>query len=200
MNLLYHEDLRDYSMSDYLKTIDKKDLLYKTWDVGDCWDQGPTNNSCVGYACSSLVEADPKPVKPAPDPEDIFALAKKLDTKERKGTGIREGLKALQSMGYVKSYYWTDQVTEIVVALLNLGPVVVGIDFYNSMRGVTDRMYASGGIAGQHAVLAYGVDLVKSDFLILNSHGPEWGRLGKARVSFNTMAKILKYGFAIEKP
>lgn len=198
MNLPYHEDLKDYSMSDYLSKIEKKNLVYKTWKTGEVWDQGP-NNSCVGYTCAMLLESDPKPVKPVPDPEKIFALAKTFDTVEKTGTGMRSGLKALQKMGYVKSYYWTDEITEIVVAVLNLGPVGVGIDFYSSMRLATDRLYASGGIAGQHALVVYGVDLKKEDFLVVNSHGPEWARLGKARISFATMAKIFKYGFAIEK-
>ncbi len=198
MTLDYHEDLKDYSMSDYLAKIEKKNLVYKTWKTGFVWDQG-MNNSCVGYACAMLLESDPKPVKPVPDPELIFTEAKKFDTVQKTGTGIRSGLRALQEMGYVKSYYFTDEITEIVVAVLNLGPVIAGVDFYTSMLKPVDRLYASGGIAGSHAFVVYGVDLKKEDFLVVNSHGIEWGRLGKSRISFATMAKIFKYGFAIEK-
>lgn len=197
MNLPYHEDLRDYSMADYLAKIEKKNLIYKTWKISDIYDQG-LNNSCVGYACALLLESEPN-IKKTPDPEVIFTEAKKFDTKEKVGTGIRSGLKALQSMGYVKSYYWTDEITEIVVAILNLGPVIAGIDWYYGMNNATDHLYASGGFQGNHAILVYGVDLKKQEFLIANSHGYNWGTLGTARVSFATMAKIFKYGFAVEK-
>lgn len=197
MTLDYHEDLRDLSLTAYLTKIGKKNLIYKVWDRGEVWDQGG-QNSCVGFACAMLLESDPKAVK-SPDPDLIFQEAKKFDAAAKTGTGIRSGLKALQKMGYVKSYYMTDEITEIIVAVLNLGPVVVGIDFYHGMIKAVDRLYASGGIAGQHAVVVYGVDLKKEDFLIVNSHGVEWGVLGTARVSFATMKKIFKYGFAIEK-
>ncbi len=198
ISLPYHEDLRDFSMADYLAKINKKGLVYKTWKTGEVWDQG-MNNSCVGYSCAMLLESDPKPVKPVPDPELIFTEAKKFDTVQKTGTGIRSGLKALQKMGYAQSYYFTDEISEIIVAVLNLGPVIAGVDFYTHMLKATDRLYASGGVAGSHALVVYGVDLKKEDFLVVNSHGREWGRLGKARVSFATMKKIFKYGFAIEK-
>lgn len=199
MNLPYYEDLRNYSLADYLESIDKKGIVYKTWKLGNIYDQ-EGSNSCVGYACALLLESDPRPVKNPPTPEAIFDKAKEIDSDARKtGVSLKAGLKALQKMGYVKSYYYADKIDEILVAVLNLGPVVVGIDFYFGMQNCNGRLVASGGILGSHALVIYGVNLNKKEFLVANSYGGGWGALGTAVVDFDTMNKIFKYGFAIEK-
>lgn len=200
MNLPYYEDVKDYPLSKYLESIDKKDLVYKTWKIGDIWDQGPSNG-CTGYAAALLLESDPKPVKNIPDPEVIFAEARKIDNSPTKtGASIKGALKALQKLGFVKSYYMADKIDEILIAVLNLGPVVVGIDFYSGMlKSTNGKMIAAGGVIGSHAVVVYGVDLEKQEFLVANSHGVEWGIHGTASVSVETMNKIFKYGFAIQK-
>lgn len=199
MNLPFYEDIKDWPLSRYLDSIEKKNLKYKTWKIKQPWDQG-TNNSCVGYACNMLLECDPKPVKTAPDPEKIFAEARLIDNSPNKtGVSIKSGLKALQKMGYVKSYYYADKIDEILIAVLNMGPVVVGIDFYYGMQNCSGILASSGGVMGQHAMVVYGVDLKKNHFLAINSWGTEWGRLGTCTIDMDTMNKIFKYGFAIVK-
>lgn len=197
MNLPYYEDIRDYSLSDYLKTINKKGLIYKVWNRGDVYEQ--QGNSCVGAACATLLEAEPSPIK-SPDPLTLFEEARKHEPdKTKQGVGLRAGLKALQSLNLIKSYYISDKIDEILIAVLNMGPVLVGVDLYASMRNCTGRIGIGGSIVGSHAMVVYGVDLEEQHFLIVNSWGYKWGHLGTAEISFPTMEKIFKYGFAVEK-
>lgn len=200
MNLPYYEDIKDWPLSKYLESIDKKDLVYKTWKIGEILDQGPSNE-CVAYACTYLLESEPSPVKNPPSTTEIFKKAKEIDSDPRKtGVSIKAGLKALEKMGFVKSYYYADKIDEILIAVLNMGPVVVGIDFYSGMsQSSNGKMIAAGGILGSHAVTIYGADLENQNFLVVNSYGPQWGIMGTAKVSFDTMNKIFKYGFAVVK-
>lgn len=199
MKLPFYEDIKDWPLSKYLESIDKKNLIYKTWKLGEIFDQ-EGSNSCVGYACHLLLDSEPDKVANPPSPESIFEEAKKIDTDPKKtGVSLKAGLKALQKLGFVKSYYYADKIDEILIAVLNMGPVVIGIDFYFGMKDCNGRLAASGGIMGSHALVVYGVDLESNDFLIANSYGGNWGDLGTARVDFKTMHKIFKYGFAIKK-
>ncbi len=199
MNLPYYEDIKDWGLDKYLQSIDKKNISYKTWRTGKIYNQ--ESASCVGCAAALLLSSEPNPIAFAkvPSPEEILAEAKKFDTTEKVGTSLKSGLKALQKMGFVKSYYYSDKIDEILVAILNLGPVAVGVDWHYGMDDCNGRLAISGGVVGQHALLIYGVDLDRKDFLIANSYGVGWGQGGKARVDFATMNKIFKYGWAIEK-
>lgn len=199
MDLPYYEDIKDWGLDKYLQSIDKKGLTYKTWQTGKIYNQ--ESPSCVGCAAALLLSSEPKAMEfsKVPKPEFILSEAKAFDTTEKTGTSLKSGLKALQKLGYVKSYYYSDKIDEILVAVLNLGPLAVGVDYYYSMNDCTGRLTAAGGVLGQHAFVIYGVDLDKKDFLVANSYGVGWGWKGKARVDFATMNKIFKYGWAIEK-
>ncbi len=199
MNLPYYEDIKDWGLDKYLQSINKKNIVYKTWKTGKIYNQ--ESPSCVGCAAALLLSSEPNPIAFAkvPDPEFILKEAKKFDETAKTGTSLKSGLKAIQKLGYVKSYYYSDKIDEILVAIMNLGPVIVGVDWYHGMNDCTGQLIAGGGVAGNHAFLIYGVDLEKKQFLLANSFGEGWGWKGKAQVDFVTMNKIFKYGWAIEK-
>lgn len=196
MKLPYYEDVKDWSLNKYLESIDKKDLIYKVWKTGPAFEQ--KSQSCVGCACAQLLISDPNP-KPSPTPEWILKEAKKYDKNPLEGTTLKSGLEVLRHLGHIKSYYVADKIDEILVALLNLGPVIVGVDWYHSMMDVFNTVKVYGGVAGNHALVVYGVNLAESKFLLMNSFGESWGVGGRASISFTNMNKIFKYGFSVEK-
>ncbi len=194
-NVPFLEDLRDLSMAQYLETINKKNLTYKVWKLGPLLEQ--TEASCVGCACKLIVESEPK-ARPAKSEKEIFELARKIENNPKKeGTGIRSGLKALQQLGYISNYYWADNITEIALGVIHIGPLIVGVHFYFSdLETKKEYLTAMNGIAGEHAFVVYGVNFKKQYFLVANSFGPEWGDFGRIKVDFQTMKKIFIYGAA----
>lgn len=199
MKLPYYEDVKDWGIDRYLQSIDKKNISYKTWKTGGIYTQ--EGASCVGCASAMLLASEPNAIesKNIPSPEAILEESKKFDKVEKVGTDMKSGLKALEKMGFVKSYYYSDKIDEILISVLNLGPVVIGVDWYYGMQHCSGILKKTGGLLGQHAVVVYGVDLKKGYFLVVNSHGEDWGKDGKGKIGFALMNEIFKYGWAIEK-
>jgi hypothetical protein len=80
------------------------------------------------------------------------------DTPPMGGTSVRAGFKALAAMGHLGEYRWLDGVGEVASAILNVAPVVIGINWYESMMGQPSGSWLApaGGIVGGHAVCLSG--------------------------------------------
>ncbi len=86
--------------------------------------------------------------------------------------------------------------SEIIAALVNRNPVVVGIDVYESLRRLSgsDSVYntISGGLLGGHAVTIVGYDNNKygGAFKVINSWGAAWGANGYFWIPYNSTYQI----------
>lgn len=154
---------------------------------------------CVGFAWTHWLESDPV-VHNAPSPvvwpAKIYNAAQKIDEwpgENYDGTSVRAGAKVLQSMGFISSYYWAETLWDIVRAVLERGPVVVGTNWYSGMSdpGPDGIMRASGYWEGGHAYLLTSADRRRKRFRIRNSWGTGWGRQGRAFLPFATMRRLL---------
>jgi len=87
----------------------------------------------------------------------------------------------------------TDKNT-IQNALQNNGPVYVGFAVYNDFFNYSSGYYAyaSGSLAGYHAVCIVGYD--DKGFKVKNSWGTGWGESGYFRIAYSQMTNSVQFG------
>ena len=174
----YVEDKRDsnYLISEHLlKGLSPATITNKYWDDTIWWgDQGNTPQ-CVGYAWAHWIDDGPVyhsgSTHPYLQPSVIYRNAQKLDEwvgENYDGTSVRGGVKYLKSQNLVSNYYWGFDVNTLVNTVLNLGPVVVGTNWYYNMfyPNTTGLIKIGGPIAGGHAYVVNGVATTSKLFRI----------------------------------
>lgn len=203
MGRIYVQDVRDqkYLIQNHFSGVLKnKKITQRYWDDNGWWGNQGYLPHCVGYAWAHWLEDGPIPqsgVAPIIHPSVIYQNAQKLDEwpgENYDGTSVRGGVKFLQKQNKVSSYYWAYDLNTLIQTVLNVGPVVVGTNWYNGMF-YPDRngvIRIGGRLAGGHAYVINGVDVVKKQFRIKNSWGKNWGREGRVFISFNDMTRLIK--------
>lgn len=215
-------DHRDaaYSAAPVLPASSTRRYRYWTTGITRRLDQGQTD-SCVGHGWAHYLSTSP-----LPNPSDAATLGRITaagwplrtqginpvaariydeaqlvdefnDTPPAGGSSVRAGAKALQSAGIITDYLWLTGTDQINRCLLEVGPVVVGTDWYNSMfqpsppapgSGSMIRLDRNSGLAGGHCYLLTGVNLDTGRYRILNSWGVGWGNDGYAYMRITDMA------------
>lgn len=167
------------------------------WDNGWWGDQGNTNH-CVGYAWEHWVDDGPTvhAVRPLYNPVGIYQSAQQVDEwpgENYEGTSVRGGAKVLKDLGRISEYRWAFSLDEIVRAILQVGPVVMGTNWYDSMMtpGRWGRVQIAGPVVGGHAYVLNGVNTITRRFRIKNSWGRGWGAHGRAFIGYDDMARLL---------
>lgn len=170
-------------------------------DDGFWYDQG-NQPICVGAAWAHWVEDAPIEHEGCIDPVWIYKEAQKEDDipgEFYEGTTVRGGAQALQKgKGLISNYYWADSVDDIILALLELGPVTVGTNWYKGMSNpdAEGMLKVTGALEGGHAYVLNGVDTVKGIFRMKNSWGRLWGKEGRAFIKISDFAKLMPNGEA----
>lgn len=178
-------------------------ITSRYWDDNIWWgDQGSTPQ-CVGYAWAHWIDDGPvyhSGAHPHIAPSVIYTNAQKLDEwpgENYDGTSVRGGVKYLKNVNVVSNYYWGYDINTLVATVLNLGPVVVGTNWYNAMffPDKNGLIKIAGSLAGGHAYVINGVATTTKLFRIKNSWGKSWGQGGHAYISFSDMARLInEYG------
>lgn len=192
---------KNYLITDHLlRRITKNKLTSRYWDDSVWWgDQGNTPQ-CVGYAWAHWLNDGPvyhKGPKPKLPPSLIYENAQKLDIwpgENYDGTSVRGGAKFLQNQRLIRNYYWGFNLQTLVDTVLNLGPVVVGTNWYYGMffPNQAGLIRLSGPLAGGHAYVVNGVATNSQMFRIKNSWGQGWGQSGHAYISFRDMQRLIQ--------
>jgi len=88
----------------------------------------------------------------------------------------------------------TTDADTIKNALQTYGPVYVGFAVYNDFFSYSGGYYsyASGGLAGYHAVAIVGYD--DQGFKVKNSWGTGWGEAGYFRILYSQMTNTVQFG------
>lgn len=119
----------------------------------------------MGFAWTNELLALPvRSVLPQPANEfalNVYRSAQKVDQWEGEayeGTSVLAGAKVLQLGGWIQGYRWAFSVDEVLDALAFLGPVVLGVPWFESMyeTGAGGLVEVSGAKVGGHAILATG--------------------------------------------
>jgi hypothetical protein len=184
-----------------LDTIADKALRSYSWRVPAVLDQG-SEGACVGFAFAHELAARPRIVNVDEiTARGIYYDARRVDEwvgEDYSGTSVLAGAKVLVERGHFASYRWARTVEELALAVGYAGPAVIGVDWHSGMDtpDIEGFIHATGGIRGGHAILVPDVAVVtkrrsRPYFEVHNSWGPGWGENGRAKISFDDMAKLL---------
>jgi hypothetical protein len=155
---------------------------YRYWNTSGAWfDQGSTS-TCVGHAWAHWFEDGPVTQTGTTDPMAIYDDATLIDEwqgNERDrdfGTSIRAGAEVLRARGAISVYSWAMSWEELDFALLELGPVVIGIDWFTDMfdGDVNGFIHPTGSLAGGHAIKIDGRNRAQKKWRLKNSWGRGW--------------------------
>jgi hypothetical protein len=196
---------------DKLGVIDS-DREARDWSVyGLMLDQGE-EGACVGHGVTYAVCSSPNRVK-LPNPQatafGMYYGSRRIDEwpgEDYDGTSVNAGMKLAREIGLINDWYWVYNADEMATAILEVGPVVLGIWWYESMYNTRDDglVEVSGIPVGGHCIYVYGFD---RDFTVgdytgpvfkwKNSWGTEYGamrngvRTGWGYVPYDMMAGFL---------
>ena len=196
----FDERSRNYSVREIFQ---KAQPRTKVWQCNGHLNQG-NEGSCVGFSMAHELRARPVPIKAGRSlARRIYFQAQKRDewpggaypgaSPFYEGTSILAGIKILKRMGYIEEYRWAFGLEDLILAVGYLGPVILGINWYESMFSTLGCNYVHvfGNVAGGHAILCKGVNVKHRWFRLHNSWGTKWGFQGDAFVTWNEMERLL---------
>lgn len=166
----------------------------RTWQLGPVTDQLATP-ACVGHAWANWLAASPVRQRPIA-PFGIYKLAKFFDEWQGEaydGTSVRGAAKVLSTAGHVVRYEWAFDLAPAVAHVLEVGPVVIGVNWYAGMMDTDTSgfIHPTGRLQGGHAVLVYGVDTRRGYAKIRNSWGAQWGIGGNCKVRLSDLQALI---------
>lgn len=181
-----------------LTTADSTRQIRYWWDSNWWGDQLDTSR-CVEFAFHHWLNAGPiRPSLLAPYWEigSVYSEAQRVDEwdgEDYEGTSVRAGAKVLQARGYIQSYLWGWSFADLLNAVLDIGPVVVGTNWYSNMftPDSEGKIRVGGSLEGGHAYLVSGVSRRRELVRIKNSWSREWGKRGRAYLSFDDMERLI---------
>lgn len=183
-------------------------------DDGAWLNQGNTG-TCVGHGWAHYVEDGPVMPEGTIDPYWIYRQCCKIDPWPENddgdlnfGTSTRAGAKVLQTAGIVSEYRHSFDLNDVLGAIAFVGPLVIGINWYEPMfypRRIPDatgelRMQLEvppgAKLVGGHCLVANGYDQNRRLIRLKNSWGRDWGADGRVNVSFELFERLVfeEYG------
>lgn len=180
-----------------------------TWPLDITLDQG-REGACVGFSIAHELRAKPK-IVPGVDTAlamRIYKRAQFLDPwpgEQYSGTSVLAGVKAARELGHISEFRWAFGVDDLALAVSRKGPAILGIPWYRSMyrptmvqhplmKAPAPFIQVGGEIVGGHAILCRGYNRRYRAFVLHNSWGLGWGNGGRAWITYDDMATLLRPG------
>jgi hypothetical protein len=182
-------------------------LISKTWKNNYHLDQG-REGACTGFGATHELGSQPLRI---PDLTNEFARGVYHDAQRidhfpggsypgadpyMEGSTVLHAMKVLKKRGYYEQYRWAFGVRDVALAIGYLGPVVIGIPWYEGMREPASCgcLHPIGEKVGGHCVELRGFDNRRKRFKVHNSWGKNWGVNGCAWIKWDDLAFCLKWG------
>jgi papain like protease len=163
------------------------------WNDRWWWgDQGQTPQ-CVAYSAMHFVADGPitHGVRRMPfeEPASFFAAIGGSDY----GAYVRDAMVRLQQLGVIGAYHWAFSMAELDLALLEVGPVIIGVDWFDGMfdPDASGFIHPTGDVAGGHAIECNGINVETGTYRLKNSWGRSWGKSGRCYVKRADMEYLL---------
>lgn len=182
----------------------------KMWDEGVVLDQG-SEGACVGFGWMGEYLSQPVAPEPQPDVQlansyafTIYNDAKKIDEvpgENYQGTSVLAGAKVMKSRGFITEYKWCFSIDDIRDAIIQEGPVVIGIPWKDGMYKTDPNgvVKVSGKLVGGHCLVITGYDpefqIGKRKYEVYrwrNSWGTNYGVNGSGYIKATDLAKLLR--------
>lgn len=195
---VYDSRDKNYPLSKVLRATSPAQPTSKYWDANGFWGNQGSKPYCVGYGWTAWVKDGPITHPWDLDPTWLYSEAQKLDgfgPEEHDGTSVRAAAEVLKTHGVISNYYWAENVDNVVQAILQYGPVVVGTEWLSNMSYANfffPTLNCSGYVKGGHCYLLDGVDTRAGVFRMKNSWGRYWGRFGFATLKITDFDRLLK--------
>jgi hypothetical protein len=199
----WDERNRDFPIGAVLRAA--APLVTRTWrlDASKKLDQAPRNQTeapgtCVGHGWAHRRNA--APIRAALDHADalaIFRYAQNVDPwpgawPEYDGTSVLAGAKAMQYFKWVTVYRWATTVDDILAAVSQEGPVVMGTWWTNDMFEPDARGFIrpTGDDAGGHCWIIRGINVRSRYVVATNSWGTGWGLNGDFKMTWADLGTL----------
>lgn len=202
-HVYHHPKNRDYPVRELFSAAE---LASQRWFRSvRPFDQGETS-SCVGQGVCGLAltwpfsAQHPLEILAMIRPYDVYRLAQGYDPWAGAepvyfGTSVVAGFQAARYCGYILKYRWAFGLDEALRTLSEVGPIVVGVNWYSSF----DRPAPDGTIAistgayvrGGHAMEADEINVEERTVAGPQSWGPTWGDKGRWKMSWDTLGRLL---------
>jgi hypothetical protein len=179
-------------------------LTDHVWPVGPVIDQG-VEGCCVGAGIVDAVNAMAPggPDGGLPEAQALYRAAQRLDDvpgEDYTGTSVLAGLQAARAAGLVGGYVWCFGTKDVAQAVLQRGPVVVGVPWLSGMydTGPGGLVELAGEDTGAgHCLAVVGIKVrgpqgqLGPYFVWQNSWGTGYGDGGLGYVHHRDLARLL---------
>lgn len=173
--------------------------IRRWWWANGAWLNQGNSGTCVGHGWAHWIEDGPRTWPGTADPYDIYkqccvrdAWAENDNGDLSFGTSVRAGAQVMVEMGKAVEYRWAFNAQEVVDAILTIGPVVLGTNWYRGMSSPVEGFIAPTGVLdGGHCYVGNGVDIREEYIRVKNSWGREWSSKGHAKLRFADLDRLI---------
>lgn len=188
----------------------------KSWESKWTSDQG-REGACVGHGLTTDAVASPYPGYHTLTTEQVNTFAHLMykwfqtmdpwSGEDYEGTSVDAGFKGMRQLGWIKEWRWLETVDRIRDAVLQVGPVVLGVDWTENMYETrpSGLVEIGGTKVGGHCItiIGYhpGMRIAGEDwnaryevFKWKNSWGTGYGKNGVGYITRNDLATLMAAG------
>ena len=163
-------------------------------ELGSC-----TGNGAVGVICTDPYRQAGHRYNEALA-RKVYGRATHMDTlagvypPDDSGSTVLGAMKALRDLKLAKGYHWCFGLDDVLKTLSTLGPVEVGLNWYEGFDkpDAQGLVKIGGSVRGGHAFEILGVDAERKLVHAINSWGPDWALHGRFTFSWKDLDRLLQ--------
>jgi hypothetical protein len=194
------EHSRQYPVSRLLSA--KTPRKNKMWGIPSSFplDQGQ-EGACVGFGWAHELGAFPVMYMVNNDYAQRYYRAaqredRRMGNNFSEGASVLAGAKVAKLNGMISEYRWAFSVDQIIDCLVQRGPVLLGVNWYESMYQTDEqfKVVIEGEQVGGHCIIAFGYQKKyrgEECIALLNSWGPFYGTHGVSYLPVSGLERLM---------